>query len=742
MQTTPFSRRRQPRSYAWATGVALAWVFCAAALFAAPALVAPPPPPPSTPGEVFQERVNTIESELANLLQRRTDAAGPALAIIDYQIDTRLVERWMLSGAMEPPAPISSDDGGPATRPQNEASASRQSAPRDQKDVDESLQACVALRVISLQSAADHVGERLQNFAKSLTPGQLHGLKSLHDLTYGLPDGATVGTVDDVSRKVATALILISNPNPVEIKNLPPMRPRNIVIATTAPTTEPSATRPPTIAELASLGRTLDISPALRKQLQSLAAAAQAPAAGDNASPDAEALYEMLSTSTELAEGLAHNTGVDAAARPKIEQQLTEGLALFTDVRTRAAGQSRVASLSQYRQLLMQLQGMRLPAALLQKLSPTFTWANANPDSGGKVLGAIEKYLQLCTRFDARKPIALPFAQKKAVETLQKQFAAQRANFLDDAAALGAGANPFAAGAPTPGGLVNRVESMRQYLDSLSVIEPSAHAIAALAPYRPRPTGGLEKRAVSAAGELSSTGVVNGRDAAAKFLADVERLARLADSIVTPTGLSSETIKTYAHGRLSAVDAQRATLIGSLASQLASGKEMEISDLLKLDTLRQLYDALRMAGDVEAGLAKAPSLSRWADWSISPDQLTALIVPYRDATAAAFDGFAEENLTPISRWPAIQKRFAPLLSLVKELGQYADQCKDLPVGQLGEFAKLLTPMDRQPFATERYASLAISVWQRAAEGTDTKVADGLFDAMLLQLRKDLKSPAE
>ncbi|HZK79823.1 MAG TPA: hypothetical protein VFC46_02125, partial [Humisphaera sp.] len=197
-----------------------------------------------------------------------------------------------------------------------------------------------------------------------------------------------------------------------------------------------------------------------------------------------------------------------------------------------------------------------------------------------------------------------------------------------------------------------------------------------------------------------------------------------------------------AHGRLAAVETQRATLIGNLASQLATGKEMEISDLLRLDTLRQLYDALRMAGSVEAGLAKSSLIEHWVDWSVSSDQLKALISPYRDATAAAFDGFAEENLTPVSRWPAIQKRFAPLLLLVKELGQYADQCKNLPSGQLGELAKLLTPMDKQPFAVERYASLAIGVWQRAAEGTDTKISDGLFDAMLAHLRKDLKMAAE
>ena len=60
----------------------------------------------------------------------------------------------------------------------------------------------------------------------------------------------------------------------------------------------------------------------------------------------------------------------------------------------------------------------------------------------------------------------------------------------------------------------------------------------------------------------------------------------------------------------------------------------------------------------------------------------------------------------------------------------------LPTGLFGEYAKLLTPMDNEPFAAERAVSLSVSIWQRSAEGTDAKTAEAAFDAMLARLRKE------
>ncbi len=241
-----------------------------------------------------------------------------------------------------------------------------------------------------------------------------------------------------------------------------------------------------------------------------------------------------------------------------------------------------------------------------------------------------------------------------------------------------------------------------------------------------------------AVADIGSPGLSSSHEASIRFLLDLEHLATLAQSLNVPGGIAPETLRLYANGRMESVQSRKTTIIASLASELAAGKEMSSSNLGKLQTLRAMLSSLGLAGEVETGLAKADLLTRWVDWSISPAQLRALVSPYRDATAAAFAGFADDDPTPLGRWHEVQSRFAPILLLVREVGSYSQQCADLPGGLPGEFAKLMTPMDKQPFGIERYASLAVGTWQRAAEATDARTADGIFDAMLTRLRRDLR----
>jgi len=686
---------------------ALALLICARFFLAAtPSGTAPAIVPP-TAQSIFQDQVTSIEADLATYLQRRLDATGPQLAVIDFQIDLRLLQRWMLACAAD-------------------------------AKTSEEVQACVSLRVLNLQSVGEQVAQRLQSAA--LNASQLEGLAKLHRLTYALPDVADVKAIDDMCRTVAPAMILAANATPAEVKHLPPMRP--LPITTPAPPAEPAQR---TLSELTARAKQVQVSPALKRQLIALAgaatSAASAAAAEDpkaqehKAQEEAELLHHTLIAVTELSDGIEKSTGIDAAARAKVEQQLTEGLALFTDVRTRSTGKQRLVALGQYRQTLIRVQQLHLPAALLQKLAPAFVWVNNNPEAGGKILEAIEKYVKLCGRYDARKESTpLPPNQRKTLDGLVKQFVAHRSAFLDDAAELG-GATIFS---PGPANVVGHVETMRQLFETIDLLDKLPRAIQVLNPYHPRPGGGLEKRMNVAVADLAVTAVSGSRDASLRFCTDVEHLAQLAERITAPTGIPADTIKAYTNGRLAAVETRRAAIISELASSLASSRDMDSSLLSKLDVLRSLYESLHLANDVETGLAKGEQLKRWADWSINPAQLRALVNPYRDATAAAFDGFVIDNATPIYRWPDVYKRFAPILALVKEVGQYADQMKDLPTGLPGEFSKLLTPMDNQPFALERYASFAVGVWQRAAEATDAKSADGLFDAMLVRLRKELR----
>ncbi|MDB5357043.1 MAG: hypothetical protein JWN24_3496 [Phycisphaerales bacterium] len=679
---------------------ALAVLACYAGLSLIPARGAEAPQSPAR--AVFLDQAARIETEVAALLQRRTEAVDSQLPMLDLQIDLRLVNRWMLLKAADSPQ-------------------------------DSPIQAAVALRVANLQSAGQGVSKRLQTSSKGLTGSQLDGLSKLHQLTYKLPEIKDVGVIDGICAAVGTDLVLASDLAPAEVNHLPQMRPKPIAQPAHA---QPSA-QPLTLAELSNRAKAAQVSPALKRALTTLATAAESAADKPKEQEEAAALRDMLTAADDLADGIEHGTGLDTAGRVKVEQQLVEGLALFTDVRTRPIGKGRLEALGNYRQTLARVQRLGMPASMREKLAPAFVWVQQNPDKGARVLEAIESYLRECARADARKETAsLPANQKKTVDAMLKQLAVRRAGFLEDAADLGG-----AILSTGPSNLTTHVDAMRQLLDSIEGIERLPRALQTLAAYKPKPTGGLEKRAQTAVADVGSPLPSPAREASARFIADVEQIAQLADSLAQPPAdVAPEIVKVYTHDRLATVDARRLSLLTGLASQLASGKDPDRGDIMKLQTLKTMLDSLHEAADVQAALSRAEVLPRWADWSIGPEQFRALLAPYQEATASAFDGFADDNITPVTRWPDARKRHAPLIALAKEAGQYAEQCVAFPSGLPGDLARLLTPLDNQPFALERGVSLSIAVWQRYAASDDPKSADAQFEVMLAKLRKDLRLP--
>ena len=56
------------------------------------------------------------------------------------------------------------------------------------------------------------------------------------------------------------------------------------------------------------------------------------------------------------------------------------------------------------------------------------------------------------------------------------------------------------------------------------------------------------------------------------------------------------------------------------------------------------YDVFISYSSKDKAWVRGELLTRWVDWSISPAQLRAIVVPYRDGTAAAFEGFARQQL--------------------------------------------------------------------------------------------------
>lgn len=667
------------------------------------------PPPPATAAELLNEQLTALDTDLAAALQRRPEVSGQELAISDFEIDLKVVQRWILDGALA--------------------------------EKEARVYSAAALRLLCLRGVAARIDKSLRNSSHALSPSQLAGLKALHDYTYKLPSfGGTAG-MDQVCRAMVDPLVLVSEATAAEVKQLPTMRP-----PAPAPATRPAPARR-ALADLVQRAAAVQVSPALRRELVALATqasdaaagAASTPAtdannAGADAAKNAAQLYQALLASIDMADGLERNVGVTAASHAALEQQLSDALALYLDPRTRSGGRQRLGALSDYHAMLLRVQSLHLPGPLLRKLAPALVWANENPQSAGDLLRNIEQYLLLGSRFDGAvdPPGATP-GGKKTVDFLRRQFTVERTAFIDEAATLGSGGFSSA----TPASLAPHVAQMQQDLQRLELVQRLPHALQTLAVYRPRPAGAIDRRSALAVADLGSVALTSAHQASARVLADIEQLADAAEGTALPQTLPPSTVRTYLTSRQPAIETRRIALVSSLASELAAGKEMESAEMGKLALLRQMMQSLPVAAEVDADLARAEALSGWVDWSVSAGELRNLYQPYREATTAAFEGFADDNLTPMYQWPQVSARLEPVITLIRVVSGYDDACASLPRGLPGEFAKLLTPLDAQPFQVERDASLSIALWERGAQAADTASADANFDRLRTNLFHDL-----
>jgi len=664
------------------------------------------PPPPAVSADAFAKsallgQAARFESEIAALMEKRGEPndLGP---LLDLEIDVRIVARWLIAR---------SADSAPAS----------------------DMQVCTLLRANSLLFAVGQLNLKIQNTRGPLTAGQLDGLKAFHDLTYKLPDLKTVGDIDQICHSLSVALFSIAGPLPSEVRDIPLMRPRVLPDDDSHPRAASSAA--PALSDLLARAQEAAVSAPLRRQLIALTVAA-----ADPQPPEAApALFDALVQSLDLVDGIQQNTALDAAARPRLEAQLADGLALFSDVRTRSAGKARLDALGHYRDTLARIRKLKLPDGVQEKLAPAFAWIQQHPDRGSRVFDAIELYLRLCGRFDARNsPADLSAGERKAVDDLCKQFAAHRAVFLEQASSLAdAGGIMVAGDYQLPG----QASLMQDILLNIESLERLPRALRILAAFKPRPTGAIERRAaqaVAASGPGFSSSV---REDARAVIGDIETLASLAGAAVPIAGdIPSAIGKSWAAGKLEAFDARRGLLVTELASELAGGHSMDSARLAQLQTASVMAAALHYVRETETVLRHGDILDRWADWQIDPGQLRGLIEPYRQATAAAFEDFARGETISVSQWPAAHNRYVPIITFINAMSAYVPACEQLPDGVVTELAKLATPMDGQPFATERRASFTLALRSRALQLNDAAAAAALVDELSVDLRRDLHLP--
>ena len=644
---------------------------------------------PSPGSTALTERATKLEGEIAKLLEQRPSSGSAPLP--DLRIDLRLIERWLLARAADAPD-------------------------------EEPLREIAALRADEIRAAGQGLDTRLTPQEKSLTSTQLDGLNRLHQFTYRLPELKTPAAVDEAAKTIGLSLIMGAGPSPAETQNMPLMRPAPLpsAVARNAVPTAPQAS-------LASRIEAIKDPPPLVHAFAAMLSESRT-------RNDAE-IHQTLTQAVDLAEQLQGGNGIDTTARSALQQQLADALSLYSDPRTRALGKNHLAELDQYRRSLAGVNQLEMPPALREKLAPALIWATHNAEHGGQVLSLIQAYNGLCARFDADANFSSPPAnQKRMIEPLSHHFGAQRMAFIQAAQTLTDSlvSSPIAS-------MESAVKQMTESLDTLQAIEQLPHAEQILASYKVRPTGALERRANLLANELASP-IPAVRDQAARIAVDISKLAQLAEaSSVAPKNIPPDVIKAYVHDRMPGVETRRANLIADLATQLGAGKAPDKSEFAKLQTLIDLYEALSQAAQFESAMARVEPLNRWADWSISTSTLRTLTDPYREATAAAFDGFVSDNSTPMSRWPVVRKPYSPILAFVVRDAAYSDACTKLPTGVFGDLAKLLTPMSNQPFASERYASCTINAWLYYSDAAQSQSAQAMFDGLVARLAAEQKS---
>ncbi|MDB5297555.1 MAG: hypothetical protein JWO31_3538, partial [Phycisphaerales bacterium] len=488
--------------------------FPASALAQSPAAASAPPAPKRRPpvapsdGKGFPAKpaleadLAALDDEVAAYLQFRGDVPADGASRLELLIDLRLIARWLLAAAV-------------AERP------------------DTDLQVAAVLRADELVATAVALPTQFKVSPKP-TPAQADAMAKVHALSFKLPELKQVRQADDVCREVGQLLVSAAGPLPAADRQIPPMRPPAVLRPppSTTPDRKPKRPAGPPAAPAGDpLARAaaLTVAAPLKKQVLNvvtLGMSARTDAAIEADRKDAAAIAAVADRGLEMAEGLAQGTAVDAAARPQMERQLADGLALFADARTRDAGRRRLSALDDYAARLARVRRLNLPPELRQRLAPAFAYAGQHPDVAGKLLETVEGYLEACGRMDARaaatQPAALGQREAKAVAEAVKAAAKAREEFLADAAVMG-----------QPGqrvdvaGLLAHADALRQALDAVDAYEKVPEAVRVLVTTRPRPAGALERRVATLTSALLDPRPSPGKDEAARALPELVRLADL-----------------------------------------------------------------------------------------------------------------------------------------------------------------------------------------------------------------------
>lgn len=645
-------------------------------------------------------QASSLEDDLAQLVQKRDGVPAAMLPWLELKIDSRIFARWLLT----------------------QAGAGRE---QDSQQIGGYLHSLSMLAVIPIVDDYASKQSAEPNSVQSV------GMSRLHQLTFQLKHADNIAALDAACASVAGDIQIIITPmqGGDRLPAFVAMRPD--VAPSSAPIEVSIAEQhgPKTIDELAALARQASVSPALRRELIAMATLAQQAQADSDHPQEAQTLRSELADALDLVAGLQTNIAVTTQERGQIESQLCDALALFGDPRVREAGRARLASLDKYRQLLGRVEKMRVPPELTDALSPALTWVHDHPDLGDKVLGALERFVALHVAHGARPQQPEEFASlrpndplRRAYEEVNKQFIKAHADFLGAAAALGSAMGATRDGASTSAGsgpeaLGDRASEMSRLEDLLDLLAALPKTIQTLEAFKPRPTGAIQRRVNSMLFTVESAMKSPTRDEATKQLAELNELSDLADQLSSQTvaTLSPAVAQAYTGDQLAGLETKWKSMVMEMAGAFCINQPIDSDKLNRLKAARGLLEALAPAADMEAAFAQPAALAKWADWTITPQQMQTLMEPYQQAMSQAFAGFISENPDALVAFARLRTGYEPMMALFARTGALADGCAPLPEGTVGLLSRLATPYERAPFAEQRFASFIAALAGSADE---------------------------
>jgi hypothetical protein len=620
-----------------------------------------------------------LDRDTAALMMKRTE--GVASPVLEMEIDLRIIERWLL----------------------NTASAAKAASEE---------QIIAQMRWVQLDRAILALDATLQQAPAAFSQSQKDAASRLHQLSYKLGDSPDAARVDATCRDVGTLMLLASNAVAQDPRKLPIMRPARLVaLRSTTPVASTAEAAQPTVAQLTDAARRLAVSQTLRQQLLTLANTAAESARDPAHAKETATLTATLSDAVEIASGLAAGA-VSEVARDQMDAQLSEGLALFSDARTRSAGETRIASMNQYRQVLERENRLRLTPEQRGKFASALAYAQANLDQSSKVLDLLEKFVVQSARLDAlpKTPPSIP-ALKKSSEDVRTQCQQHRDAFYA-ASAIAPSASPAAATPTGPEAMEVQLNDLRQEIDLADSLQQMPAAIDVLQnTYKAKPFGALERKAIASAVAAASSQRSAARLEAIHALNDISHLASIAGPV--PEKLVSEVplsiAQLYAGGPLEKIAAKHALLISNTASQLALGQDVDKTTWSRIQNMRDLDNALRLSARFEAALGKWGDMTRWADVQFNADQLHAATAPLQSMMVAAYAGFMADTSASLDAFVKYHARYVPLMKLAVADASFSADCAALPGGLEGALSQLQTPLIDPHFNAERFTSYALPI---------------------------------